>query len=113
MPRSPSRRLTSVSPGAAPRAPITPGPCASSPVGPNQTQIYLRLDYLPEGIVEKTGDALGLVERRVTGDLERFKKFIESRGGETGAWRGEIHNAQVQHARLIFAAGLETDCRSA
>ena len=48
-------------------------------MGPGQTQIYLRLDYLPEGIVEKTGDALGMVERRVTGDLERFKKFIESR----------------------------------
>lgn len=66
------------------------------PMGAQQTQIYLRLDYMPEGIVEKAGDALGLVERRVTGDLERFKKFIESRGSETGAWRGEIHNAQVQ-----------------
>ena len=66
-------------------------------LGPNKTQIYLRLDYMPEGIVEKAGDALGLVERRVTGDLERFKKFIDSRCGETGAWRGEIHNAQVQH----------------
>jgi uncharacterized membrane protein len=66
------------------------------PMGSRQTQIYLRLDYMPEGVVEKAGDALGMVERRVTGDLERFKKFIESRGGETGAWRGEIHNAQVQ-----------------
>jgi hypothetical protein len=26
----------------------------------------------------------------VKGDLERFKQFIESRGGETGAWRGEV-----------------------
>ena len=24
------------------------------------------------------------------GDLERFKKFIESTGHETGAWRGEV-----------------------
>jgi hypothetical protein len=24
--------------------------------------------------------------------LERFKTFIESRGRETGAWRGEIHH---------------------
>ena len=24
------------------------------------------------------------------GDLERFKQFIESRGQETGAWRGEV-----------------------
>jgi len=30
----------------------------------------------------------------VQGDLERFKEFIESRGGETGAWRGEIHGGR-------------------
>jgi hypothetical protein len=36
------------------------------------------------------GDALGAVKRRVKGDLERFKDFIESRGQETGAWRGEV-----------------------
>jgi hypothetical protein len=29
-------------------------------------------------------------ERHVAGDLERFKTFIESRGTETGAWRGEV-----------------------
>jgi hypothetical protein len=28
--------------------------------------------------------------------LERFKTFIESRGQETGAWRGEIHGSQVE-----------------
>jgi hypothetical protein len=26
----------------------------------------------------------------VEGDLERFKKLIESRGTESGAWRGEV-----------------------
>jgi len=31
------------------------------------------------------------VDRRVEGDLERFKSFIENRGEETGAWRGEVH----------------------
>jgi hypothetical protein len=33
---------------------------------------------------------LGVVSRRVAGDLKRFKEFIEARGQETGAWRGEI-----------------------
>jgi uncharacterized membrane protein len=47
-------------------------------------------DYEPEGVVENVGDALGVVSRRVEGDLHRFKEFIESRGRETGAWRGEI-----------------------
>ena len=36
------------------------------------------------------GDAVGAVSGRVAGDLERSKEFIEARGGETGAWRGEI-----------------------
>jgi hypothetical protein len=50
----------------------------------------LQMDYEPEGLVEKAGDALGFAKRQVTGDLERFREFIESRGAETGAWRGEI-----------------------
>lgn len=53
------------------------------------TRIMLQLDFHPEGAVEKAGDALGLVSHRVKGDLERFKTFIEERGGPTGAWRGE------------------------
>jgi uncharacterized membrane protein len=56
----------------------------------NLTRVTLQLDYEPEGVVENVGSALGFVDRRVQGDLERFKKFIESRGQETGAWRGEI-----------------------
>src|SRR3954471_10039231 len=54
------------------------------------TRVTLTLDYEPEGIVEKAGDALNIVERQATGDLERFKTFIEARGTETGAWRGEV-----------------------
>jgi uncharacterized membrane protein len=54
------------------------------------TRVMLQLEYEPEGAVESTADALGLVSRRVTGDLERFKAFIESRGRETGAWRGKV-----------------------
>lgn len=50
----------------------------------------LQMDYEPEGIVENVGDMIGLVSSRVKGDLQRFKDFIESRGTETGAWRGEI-----------------------
>ncbi len=59
-------------------------------VGGSRTLVTLSLDYEPEGVVEKVGDALNIVERQATGDLERFKSFIESRGTETGAWRGEV-----------------------
>jgi uncharacterized membrane protein len=54
------------------------------------TQVTLRLEYEPEGAVEKTGDVLKIVDMRAKGDLERFKAFIEHHGTETGAWRGEV-----------------------
>ena len=54
------------------------------------TRIMLQVDYEPEGFVENVGAALGVVKSRMAGDLERFKKFIEARGYETGAWRGKV-----------------------
>ena len=56
-------------------------------------RVTLQLDVDPEGPVENLGDALGLVERRVKGDMKRFKEFIERRGAETGAWRGEVEQS--------------------
>jgi uncharacterized membrane protein len=60
------------------------------PLGDERCQVSLQLDMEPEGLVEKAGDALGVVQRQVDGDLERFKEFIEERGHPTGAWRGEV-----------------------
>jgi uncharacterized membrane protein len=54
------------------------------------SRVTLQLDVDPEGPVENAGDALGLVTRRVKGDMQRFRDFIEARGTETGAWRGEV-----------------------
>ena len=59
-------------------------------IGDGTTRIAVQMDFVPEGLKEKLGDALGVPDRRVKGDLERFKEFIESRGQETGAWRGEV-----------------------
>jgi uncharacterized membrane protein len=56
----------------------------------DRTKIMLQLDYEPRGFTENLGDFLGVMSRRTEGDLERFKEFVESRGTETGAWRGEI-----------------------
>ena len=61
----------------------------------NVTRVTLQLDFEPEGALESAGDALGIPERQVEGDLERFKEFIESRGSETGAWRGEVNQTKV------------------
>ena len=59
------------------------------------TRIMLQLEFDPEGLVENVGDALGFVGRRAEGDLKRFKEFIEARGTETGAWRGDIPQRKV------------------
>lgn len=72
------------------------GTVSFQPEGDNRTRVTLRLEYEPEGFFENVGEALGLVDSRVEGDLERFKEFIEQRGGETGAWRGEIHGSEVE-----------------
>ena len=59
-------------------------------ISDGRTRIMLQLEYAPEGVIEKTADAIGVVSHRVEGDLLRFKEFIEQRGRETGGWRGEI-----------------------
>jgi uncharacterized membrane protein len=59
-------------------------------LSPASTRVMLQMDFEPEGLAEQAGDKLGLVRSRTKGDLERFKKFIESRGTETGAWRDDV-----------------------
>ena len=54
------------------------------------TRVTLQMEFEPEGLAEEAGDKIGVIRARAKGDLERFKEFIEDRGTETGAWRGEI-----------------------
>lgn len=65
------------------------------PLDADRTRMTLTIDAEPEGVVERVGDAAGFLDRRVQGDLERFKTFIERRDTPTGAWRGEIHGDAV------------------
>jgi uncharacterized membrane protein len=60
-----------------------------------QTRVTLQMDFDPEGFVEQAADKLGAVSMRVKGDLGRFKEFIEGRGTETGAWRGEVDRSET------------------
>jgi uncharacterized protein (TIGR02271 family) len=64
------------------------------PISADRTNVTLRIDYEPQGFLESIGDSLGFVSSRVDGDLRRFKEYIESRGAESGGWRGEIHGGQ-------------------
>lgn len=63
--------------------------------GAERTRIRLAMSYAVDGPAERAGAALGLDDRRVRGDLERFRDLIESREAESGAWRGEIANGEV------------------
>jgi len=60
------------------------------PISQDETRITVVMEHETEGMVESLGSALGADSRRVKGDLERFKELVESRGAETGAWRGEV-----------------------
>lgn len=66
------------------------------PAGDGKTRVSLEISYEPRDATEKVGDALGVLDRRVSGDLGRFKEFIEKRQVPTGAWRGEIHGGKVK-----------------
>ena len=72
------------------RGAVNSGVVTFVPLDAERTRLSLALDYDPRGFVEKVGDLLGIVSRRVEGDLERFKRFVEERSVETGAWRGRV-----------------------
>ena len=59
-----------------------------------KSKIMLQLEFEPEGALEQVGDKLGMVKGKAKGDLKRFKTFIESRGRESGAWRGEVDQSK-------------------
>ncbi|SFF59002.1 Polyketide cyclase / dehydrase and lipid transport [Actinacidiphila alni] len=54
------------------------------------TKVMLQLEHDPQGVADTVGDKLGFVRRQAKGDLKRFKTYIESRGAESGAWRGNV-----------------------
>jgi uncharacterized membrane protein len=59
-------------------------------ISDSSTRIMLQMDYAPKGFTEGLADAMGAVKLRTRDDLKRFKKFLEERGSETGAWRGSV-----------------------
>jgi uncharacterized membrane protein len=66
------------------------GRVAFEQLGPDRTRIEVTMTWEPEGFAEATADKIGLSDRAVKVDLERFKELIEARGIESGAWRGEV-----------------------
>ena len=56
----------------------------------SKTRIMVQIDWAASDLVEKLGSLVNVDDRQVSKDLGRFKQFIESRGNETGAWRGDV-----------------------
>lgn len=56
----------------------------------NTTRVTAQMDIDPDGFVEQAADKLGILNRRLKGDMQRFKDFIEQRGQATGAWREDV-----------------------
>lgn len=69
-------------------------------LSPNETEVHVALDYEPEGVLENLGSATGIASHRVHNELENFKEFVEQRGSETGAWRGQIRDGEPMDESL-------------
>lgn len=87
--QTPDKRIAWTTIGGAPNS----GVVTFHRLSETTTCVTLQLDYEPEGVLENAGDLLGVVTARAKGDLRRFKKFVEERGRETGAFRGTIPSA--------------------
>ena len=61
-----------------------------------ETRVTVHIEHETKGLVESVGSALGVDDRRVKGDLERFRDMIEQRGSDTGAWRGQVVDGDVR-----------------
>ncbi|MBD1543221.1 SRPBCC family protein [Arthrobacter sp. IA7] len=75
-------------------------------LGANETKVNVELTWEPESAMEKLGAATGLDSRQVASDLRKFKKFIEERDTETGAWRESVSGGEVEGDAGSTAAGM-------
>lgn len=64
------------------------------PLDDNKTRVTMTLEYeepLQQQVEPEQGNIEEKLMQQAVHDLIRFKRFIESRQQETGAWRGEVH----------------------
>lgn len=82
----PDKRIAWRSTGGVPNG----GVVTFHKIADDVTRVALQMDYQPEGVLEKLGDALGAVRMEARGNLMKFKEMLEKRCTETGGWRGKI-----------------------
>ncbi len=98
--RRPDRLISWRSTDGAPSG----GAVRFEPIEPRRTRIYLRMEYDPEGVFEWLGDSVGVVERSVRDDLERFKQLIERREHTTGGWRDKGYGGALRQQSTVARA---------
>jgi uncharacterized membrane protein len=74
-------------------------------LGADMTRVNAEIEYEPEGLLEKTGDVLGIPSGRIEGDLKRFRDFIEERAGEIGGWRGQAGEGNTRDMDVLPTSG--------
>jgi uncharacterized membrane protein len=77
-------------------------------LGADSTKVAVRFEWDPETFTEKAGAKLGIDSAQVKSDLKKFKEFVENRGTETGAWRGEVDDIAAGSAGQA-AANMDED----
>jgi uncharacterized protein (TIGR02271 family) len=74
-------------------------------LGENLTRVNATIGYEPEGLLEKTGDALGFPSARIEEDLKRFRDYVAERGRETGGWRGQVRKKNSTDMNVLPTTG--------
>jgi uncharacterized membrane protein len=69
-------------------------------LGTDRTRVRLTLEVPAQSWTDEVAATLGVLDTVVEADLGRFKEYIEARGpeGETGGWRGEVHDEVPREA---------------
>jgi uncharacterized membrane protein len=76
--------------------PVNTGRVDVEPLGNDSSRVSFTIEAEDAGgSGPGAADAEGALAQQVQANLQRLKQMIESSGGETGAWRGEVHGGQV------------------
>lgn len=96
--------------------PASTGKVAVEPVGAEAARVTLTLETAADNAPGTSGasDAVdgsgtAAISERLGQDLARLKQFLEERGAETGAWRGEVRDGQPVHSDAGTAAASRRD----
>jgi HSP20 family molecular chaperone IbpA/uncharacterized membrane protein len=74
--------------------PRNSGSVSFYPVHADKTRVHMTMECEPAVAPSQAAHAEQVIAQRLEQDLARFKKLLETRGTESGAWRGEIHSSQ-------------------